>query len=94
MNTYETLQNKARKKDIEVIDYPFSSEKIKGLYCDGTIAIRKDIPTQAEKSCVLAEELGHHYTSSGDILNQNIVANRKQEFRARVYGYNLLIDVV
>ena len=93
MNTYETLQNKARKKDIEVIDYPFSSEKIKGLYCDGTIAIRKDIPTQAEKSCVLAEELGHHYTSSGDILNQNIVANRKQEFRARVYGYNLLIGL-
>lgn len=46
-----------------------------------------------EKSCVLAEELGHYYTSSGDILDQSKVENRKQEYRARLYGYNLKIGL-
>ena len=55
------------------------------------IAINRALPTQAEKSCVLAEEIGHHCTSSGDILDQTDIMNRKQEYRARFYGYNLKI---
>ena len=50
MNTYEELQDKACKDGIDVIDYPFNSNRIDGLYCDGTIAIRKDIETSAEKA--------------------------------------------
>ena len=41
MNTYEELQDAACKNGIDVIDYPFGTERIKGLYCDGTVAIRK-----------------------------------------------------
>lgn len=41
MNTYETLQDKAYKDGIEVIDYLFNSPNIKGLYCNNTIAINK-----------------------------------------------------
>lgn len=93
MNTYEVLQEKACKDGIDVVDYPFNNPKIKGLYYEGTVAIGKHISTHAEKSCVLAEELGHHFTSCGDILNQNDVMNRKQEYRARLYGYNLQIGL-
>ena len=57
------------------------------------IAINRSLPTQAEKSCVLAEEIGHHCTSSGDILDQTDIMNRKQEYRARFYGYNLKIGL-
>lgn len=57
------------------------------------IAIDRTLPTQAEKSCVLAEELGHHYTTSGNILDQKDIMNRKQEYRARLYGYNLKIGL-
>ena len=57
------------------------------------IAINRSLPTQAEKSCILAEELGHHYTTVGNILDQNDVMNRKQEYRARFYGYNLKIGL-
>lgn len=57
------------------------------------IAIRKDIEAQAEKSCVLAEEIGHYRTSSGNILDQNKVESRKQEYRTRLYGYNLKIGL-
>ena len=95
MNTYEELQDAACKDGIDVIDYPFETKRIKGLYCDGTVAIRKDIDTQAEKSCVLAEELGHHYTTTGNILEQSTdVMNQKQEYRARLYGYNLRVGLI
>ena len=64
-----------------------------GLLNGKRIAIRSNIETQAEKSCVLAEELGHHYTTSGNILDQKDIMNRKQEYRARLYGYNLKIGL-
>ena len=89
--TYEELLKEADSMGLIVKEKPLQGTD--GRILNRRIAIRKDIPTQTEKSCVLAEELGHHYTSSGDILNQNIVTNRKQEFRARVYGYNLLIGL-
>lgn len=81
MNTYEELQDKACKDGIDVIDYPFNSNRIDGLYCDGTIAIRKDIETSAEKACVLAEELGHYYTSHGNIINMNDVKTENRNVR-------------
>ena len=40
-----------------------------GLYADGVTWIREDM-TIAEKYCVLAEEIGHHETSAGGILDQ------------------------
>lgn len=56
------------------------------------IAIRKDMP-EIKKKCVLAEELGHYHTTTGDIMDQSSVENRKQERRARVWSYNKLIGL-
>lgn len=94
MSTYEELQDQACADGIDVMDYEFNSPNIKGLYCNNTVAISKSISTQAEKSCVLAEELGHHYTTVGDIIDQTEVSNRKQEYRARLFGYNLKIGLI
>ena len=94
MSTYEELQDQACADGIDVMDYEFNSPNIKGLYCNSTVAINKSISTQAEKSCVLAEELGHHYTTVGDIIDQTEVSNRKQEYRARLFGYNLKIGLI
>lgn len=66
---------------------------LKGLYFDGNIALERKM-SQTEKSCVLAEELGHYYTTSGNILDQTDVSNRKQEYRARLYGFNLKIGLM
>lgn len=57
------------------------------------VAIRKNLRTDAEKACVLAEELGHHYTTSGNILNMTDVQNRKQERHARMWAYNCMIGL-
>ena len=85
--TYEQLLTAADQEGLAVKEHPLADHD--GLLSGNRIAIRKDIETQAEKSCVLAEELGHHYTTSGNILDQKNIMNRKQEYRARLYGYNL-----
>lgn len=64
----------------------------KGRIKGNRIAIRKGL-TETEKKCVLAEEIGHHYTTVGDILDQNISWNRKQEQQARLWAYNKLIGM-
>ena len=92
MNTYECLQDEACEDGIEVVDYTFESDRIKGLYCDGVVAIREDM-TIPEKTCALAEEIGHHGTSYGNILNMESIQNRKQERQARLHGYNRLIGL-
>lgn len=94
MNIYEKLLDEACKDGIYVINYPFKSKKIKGLYCDGTIAIKDNIDTTTEKACVLAEELGHHYTSVGNIIDMEYTGNRKQERQARLWGYNRSIGLL
>ena len=56
-------------------------------------AIRKSLST-TEKACVLAEELGHHYTTAGNILDQSDPGNRKQELRARMVAYDKMIGLI
>lgn len=57
------------------------------------IAIKSDL-TETRKKCVLAEELGHHYTTSGDILEQDTLLAQKQENKARLWAYNKLIGLM
>ena len=88
---YKQLLTAADQEGLLVKEQPLTEHD--GLIRGSHIAIRKDIETQAEKSCVLAEEIGHYRTSSGNILDQNKEESRKQEYRARLYGYNLKIGL-
>lgn len=94
MTGYEDLLTDAAKENIIVTDqFDLSGTRLKGLYCDGTIALNRDMYIESEKTCVLAEELGHHYTTAGDILDQTDTSNRKQERRARVWAYCKLLSL-
>lgn len=64
---------------------------LKGLYVQNNIAIEKKM-NQTEKLCILAEELGHHETSVGNILDQTSASNRKQEYKARIWAYREMIS--
>ena len=66
---------------------------IKGLYADGIIGISRHIKTTVEKLCILAEELGHHYTTQGNILDLKILENKEQEFKARAWAYETLMPI-
>ena len=93
MNKFEKLEDVAYQDDVDVLNYRFESNNIKGLYCDGVIAIREDM-TIPEKTCALAEELGHHETSVGNILDMTSATNRKQERQARLWAYNKQIGLI
>ena len=88
---YEALLDEAHQEGLIVKEKPlkYNNGRIKG----NRIAIRQDIKTNIEKSCVLAEELGHHFTSVGNIIDMTISGNRKQERQARLWGYNKLIGL-
>lgn len=92
MNTYERLQEEACEDGIEIVDYTFESDRIKGLYCDGVVAIKKDMDS-TQKACTLAEEMGHHHTSVGNIIDMESAQNRKQERQARLWAYNKQIGL-
>lgn len=90
--TYEDLQKEAEQQGVDIYEKTLR-QRIKGLYADNIIWINRYIPTNKEKACVLAEELGHYYTSYGDILDQTKIINRKQEKRARNWAYEKLIPL-
>ena len=89
--TYDELICSAASDGLAVREKPLIGND--GRIFGRRIAIRQSIDTTVEKSCVLAEELGHYYTSAGNITDQADVMNRKQEYRARLYGYNLKIGL-
>lgn len=93
MNTFEHLEDEACKDGIEIIHREFKSNRIKGLYCDGTVALNSQIETSKERACILAEELGHHHTSVGVIVDLSDAQNRKQERQARIWAYNKQIGL-
>lgn len=88
---YEDLLTSADACGLIVKEKPLQSYdgRIKGR----RVAIRKDLTTSTEKACVLAEELGHYYTTSGDILTQETLLDQKQECRARFWSYNKLVGL-
>ena len=92
MNKLECLEDEAFEAGIDVVSYNFNSENIKGLYVDGVIALNQQLETTNEKTCILAEELGHHETSFGNILDQSSTANRKQEYKARIWAYKKIFS--
>lgn len=67
-------------------------EGLAGAYFDNKILIDKYISHRKSVE-VLAEEIGHHYTSYGDISDYTKTANMKQEIKARRYGHDLVISL-
>lgn len=91
MNKYENLLVEADGLGLITKEKPLSASD--GRIAGNKIAIRRSIETTAEKACVLAEELGHHHTSVGDIIDLNCPQNRKQERQARLWAYNRQIGL-
>ncbi len=88
--TYEELLQESLEQNLIVKEMDLPGYK--GRIYKNRVAIRKNMTT-AEKSCVLAEELGHHHTTVGNILEQTDVSNCKQERLARLWAYNKQIGL-
>ena len=88
MNRYEELiaeyENELNIEEHSMIN--------KGLYCDNVVWINRKMST-AEKLSIVAEEIGHYKTSSGNILEQDSIANIKQELQARRWAYEKVLPL-
>jgi hypothetical protein len=89
---FEQLLKEAEEEGLEVISWSLQG-KTKGLYCDGFIVLNKNVPTTSERACIIAEELGHHYTTAGNILDQKVISNRKQEIKAKRWAVKRLVSL-
>lgn len=90
--TYEELLETADAEGLTVMEKPLTGSN--GRIYKNRIAIRSNIETTIEKSCTLAEEIGHYKTTYGDITRLDNISNEKQEYRARLYGYNLQVGLI
>lgn len=91
MLTYDDILVEADDNNLITKEKPLKAHK--GLIDGRNIAIKRDM-TETEKKCVMAEELGHYYTGTGNILDQSSVSNRKQELQGRIYAYNKLVGLM
>lgn len=90
--TYEELLIEAENGGLKVKEKPLNYG-FKGLYKNNKIIIDSKLNSR-EKNCILSEELGHHYTSSGNIIDQSSINNKKQEKRARNWGYEKSVGII
>lgn len=84
------MLKEADNRQLIVREKPLRANK--GLIKGNRIAIKRDM-TDTEKACVLAEELGHAALTVGDILDQSKPENRKQERKARIWGYKRMLKI-
>lgn len=89
---YELLLREAEQQGVDVYELPLKG-RLKGLYHRNAICINRRLSRITEKTCILAEELGHYHTSAGNILDQSDIRNRKQELRARCWAYERLVSL-
>lgn len=97
MTKYEKLVIKAENENIKVLEIDLGLSKKCGKYFstnNGNFIVINSILTDCQKYEILSEELGHHHTSSGNIINQGIINNAKQEKRARNWGYEETVGIV
>lgn len=91
----DSLFSEIEAEGVEVRRHSFKSSNLKGLYTDGVITLNMPaIENQAELVCVLAEELGHHHTSYGNILDQKCLQKRKQERLAMNWAHRRLVPLI
>ena len=93
MNKLEKMEQEAFDNNVNIYSYYLGGENLKGLYFNGNIAINTSVNKTDEKTCTIAEEMGHHHTTVGDILDMTKSWNRKQERQARLWAYNKLIGL-
>ena len=90
MTKYEYLLAVAENHGVESVEMHLKKDC--GYYGDNTAFINRT-STNSCKHCILAEELGHHFTSAGNILDQNNPNNIKQEKKARAWGFEHAIPL-
>lgn len=88
MTDYEKDLDAAYQEGLDVKEKYLKSDAAALIRGNKVALNKKCLKTSKEKASYLAEERGHYHTSVGNILDLSIENNRKQEYAARLWGYN------
>lgn len=90
MQQFEKLM--AEIPNVQIMYDKYMPKGLSGVYEPNIIRLnnRNDYYKNVE---VLAEEIGHHYTSYGDITDYSSIDSMKQEHRARRYAIKLIMPL-
>ena len=90
MNRYEQLVDELTRQGVTVDETTLQGGKVKGLYVQkggsALIGVDGSLPV-AEKTCILAEEAGHHHRTVGRVLAQATPTQRKAENAGRRWAF-------
>ena len=88
----EELEQQIADAGINLYDYPFKSNKLKGITYiskgQKNIGISKKVNTMSERLTILAEELSHCEISCGNVTKDNA-----EEKKARFRSYDKLVGL-
>lgn len=94
MTDYEKELQKAYDEGLDVKEKALKSDAF-ALIKGNRIALNTNkLTTTKEKACALTEERAHHHLTVGNILDQSVTANRKQEYKTRLQAYNERIGLL
>lgn len=79
---------------IKLVEKDMTSINLKGLYLDNIIVIEKKLENDAERASIIAEEIGHHFTATDNILDQSSLHNQKEEEKAHRWAAQYAITPV
>ena len=99
LTALELLEEEAVQMGI-IIDYKLlrDEDEADGLYVDigenraKVIALNR-YRSQAEQFAALAEEMGHHFASCGNIIKQDTITSRKQEMAGRRWAIRKILPL-
>lgn len=91
--TYDELLIEAEKDGLKIKEKSLK-HNLKGLYNDGRIILDKKLTNNKERKCILAEEIGHHHKTYGNIIDETDLTNKKQEIIARRWSYKKLVGLI
>lgn len=97
MTKYEKLLAETQNQNITVLEIDLGTNKKCGKCIatdEGNFLIINSNMNDSQKYEILSEELGHYYTSFGNIINLHDIRNIKQERRARNWAYEKLVGII
>lgn len=86
------LYDIAEKENIDIIDFKMRNKAIIGCIDDSyTIGLNySNIDNSSEEKTILAEELGHYFTSSLYDSNSSLETIERKEFKSRKWAFKVL----
>lgn len=90
LSQFELLILKAQSEGADVLELPLRTGAEYAKYVDKCIGINANLPDNI-KCELMAEEIGHHRKTYGNITNKSDIRNLKLENIARREGFKILL---